>query len=60
MAKRSPVAEQRPKMLARYTQALLVSKGRQLVTQYCVETLKQGVKPRVPQLRPRWWSKWCR
>ena len=60
VAKRNGLAEQRPKMLARYTQALLVTKARQLVTQYCVEAMKQGLKPRVSQLRPRWWRKWRR
>ena len=47
-------------MLARFTQSLLVTKAKQLVSEYCVEAMKRGIKPKVPQLRSRWWSKWRR
>lgn len=60
VAKRTAVAEERPKMLARFSQSLLVTKAKQLVADYCVETMKRGGKPMVPQLRPRWWVKWRR
>lgn len=47
-------------MLARFTQSLLVTKAKQLVSEYCVEAMKRGIKPKAPQLRSRWWSKWRR
>ena len=60
VAGRTAVAEERPRMLARFTQSLLVTKAKQSVSEYCVEAMKRGIKPKVPQLRSRWWSKWRR
>ena len=60
VAKRTPDREQKPKMLARFSQSLLLTKAKQLVAEYCVESMKRGIKPKVPQLRPRWWTKWRR
>ena len=60
VAKRAAVAEQMPSMLARYAQCLVVAKAKQLVSQYCVEAMRRGMKPQVPQLRPRWRTRWRR
>eukprot|EP00959_Pyramimonas_sp_CCMP1952_P062523 1307297-Pyramimonas_sp.AAC.1 len=47
-------------MLARLSQSLLLTKAKQLVAEYCVEATKRGIKPNVPQLRARWWTRWRR
>ena len=43
VAGRTAVAEERPRMLARFTQSLLVTKAKQSVSEYCVEAMKRGI-----------------
>ena len=44
--------------IARYTQALLVTKAKDLVTSYCSHALVRGIRPVVPTLKPRWFKEW--
>ena len=55
-----PSFSQEPKKLARFTQAMLTQKASELIASYCSSGLKEGCKPRPPQLSPAWWKGWRR
>ena len=49
-----------PKCLARFTRGLLRQKLKQLMIDYCNESLVRGIKPKTFQPTARWFSGWQR
>ena len=53
-----PAIAGRRKKLARFTQAMLNEKAKELMATYCTEKLRRGLKCEMPQLRADWWHSW--
>ena len=48
------------KKVARFTQAMLKQKAKELISAYCTANIKVGKKVHVPKLTAKWWKQWRR
>ena len=53
-----PAAAEHPRLMARFSQALLKQKANELVGDYCTRCVRHGRRPKLPQLDSRWWREW--
>ena len=58
--KSCPAVAWLPKKIARFSQAMLTMKAKELISEYCSASLKQGAVARPPVLCTRWWGRWRR